>query len=86
MDKSVRKETKNKDKLLHTVQIDKGILLDGMKLLLKLTEKKLKKYWITIFQFPHMAILNSISRLIYRMHRQILKCKISKIQINSRYQ
>lgn len=32
MDKSVRKETKNKDKLLHTVQIDKGILLDGMKL------------------------------------------------------
>ena len=32
MDKSVRKETKNKDKLLHTVQIDKGVLLDGMKL------------------------------------------------------
>lgn len=32
MGKSVRKETKNKDKLLHTVQIDKGILLDGMKL------------------------------------------------------
>lgn len=32
MDKSVRKETKNKDKPLHTVQIDKGILLDGIKL------------------------------------------------------
>lgn len=32
MDKSARTEMENKDKFLHTVQIDKGILLDGMKL------------------------------------------------------
>ena len=32
MDKSARTEMENKDKFLHTIQIDKGILLDGMKL------------------------------------------------------
>lgn len=58
----------------------------GQESSVKINGKKLKKYWITIFQFPHMAILNSILHLIYRMHRQRFKCKISKIQINSRYQ